>query len=64
MPHFNPLITSSTEMGHKEPMTINAFASSSKWYPVEDKVVKIKQEKIMPSSTHQVMQVLSNKQTD
>jgi hypothetical protein len=28
MPHLNPLITSSNEMGHREPMTINAFASS------------------------------------
>ena len=28
MPHLNPLITPSTEMGHREPMTINAFASS------------------------------------
>jgi hypothetical protein len=28
MPHLNPLITLSTEMGHREPMTINAFASS------------------------------------
>jgi hypothetical protein len=26
-PHLNPLITPSTEMGHREPMTINAFAS-------------------------------------
>jgi hypothetical protein len=28
MPHLNPLIASSTEMGHREPTTINAFASS------------------------------------
>jgi hypothetical protein len=28
MLHLNPLITPSTEMGHREPMTINAFASS------------------------------------
>jgi hypothetical protein len=28
MPHFNPLITLSTEMGHREPMNINAFESS------------------------------------
>jgi hypothetical protein len=27
MPHLNPLITPSTEMGHREPMTIIAFAS-------------------------------------
>jgi hypothetical protein len=27
MPHLNPLITPSTEMGYREPMTINAFAS-------------------------------------
>jgi hypothetical protein len=25
MPHLNPLITLSTEMGHREPMTFNAF---------------------------------------
>jgi hypothetical protein len=28
IPHLNPLITPSTEMWHREPMTINAFASS------------------------------------
>jgi hypothetical protein len=28
MPHLNHLITPSTEMGHRQPMTINAFASS------------------------------------
>ena len=27
MPHLNPLITPSTEMGHREPMTINAIVS-------------------------------------
>jgi hypothetical protein len=27
MPHFNPLITPSTEMGHRDLMTINTFAS-------------------------------------
>jgi hypothetical protein len=27
MPHLNPLITPFTELGHREPMTINAFAS-------------------------------------
>jgi hypothetical protein len=28
LPYLNPLITFSTEMGHREPMTINAFTSS------------------------------------
>jgi hypothetical protein len=28
MPHLNPLMPPSTEMGHGEPMTINAFSSS------------------------------------
>jgi hypothetical protein len=28
MTHLNPLITPSIEMGHREPMTINAFTSS------------------------------------